>query len=212
MKRNGLKSLVLVAMGIVSLSACSGDEAYDDASMFSQEVNDQKAQIMALAEKYDVEVRFEDGGVHRTIRSSDCVDSVESICKSIVAMRGSYSFSLSESGKSVFTLPQSKTKGFARLKSSNNENPSHKEMEISFLNGYWIMVELSYNDGRVSVSAYETASGRSLTVNMVSGGMMGNGDFIGNYEILLNSPNAVGTYVLHMSVNAHNGVIVATTY
>ncbi len=149
MKRNGLKRLVLVVMGIVSLSACSGDDAYDDASMSLQEVNDQKAQIMALAEKYDLNVTLDESVIHRAALSPLNMDSLEADFQRVASIKGKYVCVGGENGMAVYQKEQDETTPDKRLrlKRMMGESSSGSFDAVKYAQGKWVSVYVSWSYG-----------------------------------------------------------------
>ncbi len=87
------------------------------------------------------------------------------------------------------------------------------ELETSVGDGYWIAIVIDcYKGSFPSVSVYETATARPLSVECISEGLMANGDFSGYYRILLNYPTVSGKYSLTLSLEVHNGQISGSTF
>lgn len=210
-----LTSWAALLLAAMTLNSCSQDAeleaAQETAATTGALTPEQKAQIMELAKYYDITFEFDETPSVRSLSSFN-MDSVEAICKKIVALRGTFTSDLDKSKRTTIILPQQNSISVPRLTRSSME-ANHAEIEVGVSDGYWIAIVIDcYNGSSPSVSAYETATARPLTVETISGGLMANGDFSGYYRILLNYPAVSGKYSLTLSLEIHNGQIRGTAF
>ena len=147
-KRFFYASLLLAA---ATLNSCSQDSdlVADEAAAAAAGAltPEQRAQIMELAEYYDLDVTIDDRPATRGAGQEFNIDSVEAEFRRVASLKGEYTCVQADSGEAMFQKETIKAARPLRLTRMMGETTSGDFIQDKFVFGYWMTFRVSWSWG-----------------------------------------------------------------